>query len=161
VDEAVEKVRNQPLVDPTAVAVLGHSLGGIRVVAYNSTLDSGRGIRAAVAIAPGSESWCLEEHAQNDVLQDTLRFDMDNAHNPLFLFQPLNDQNLSSTVELSHELGENRSAYQSALFPKVRKRDGEPFFYGDFAHQCFVEDKESNDRWNPVVLDFIRRYGVK
>jgi pimeloyl-ACP methyl ester carboxylesterase len=158
VADAVAALKAQPQVNPDRIAVLGHSLGGIRTVNYNGHNSD---IRAAVAIAPGSESWCLPGLVQNAVLQRNLLDNMDTQRSPLFLLQPRNDVNLDATVELSHELGLNRSFYQAALFPRVRDAAGNPFQFGDWGHACFEVDQETNDLWNPAVLDFLRRWGVK
>lgn len=144
-------------VNPDNMAILGHSLGGIRVLAFN-THDFGQ--KAAVAISPGSESWCLSDGAGNHTLWAELLGAVDAAKRPTYFLQPRNDVSLASGVELSHEAGLNRHQYETAIFPRVRV-NGVPMQFGDEAHGCFVVSQPSVDVWAPSMLDFLGRYGVK
>jgi hypothetical protein len=151
-------LKNRSFVDPAKVAVIGHSLGAIRTMALNEIFF---GQRAVVAIAPGSESWCLNNDVSNEALHVQLEDEAGNGRVPLYVLQPQNDVNISPTTELSYRAGRTKRQFQAAVFPKVRDTSGVPFTFGDWAHSCFVTDDDDLDRWFPTALDFIQRYGVK
>jgi dienelactone hydrolase len=147
---------NRTFVDESAIGVFGHSIGGIRALAFNR---NDKGQKATVSVAAGSESWC-SGGGDNPVLQTELVNSMDLARSATYTFQPQNDVNLSPGVALAHEAGENRFQYQAAFFPPV-VQSGSGDLAGDEAHSCFITNQCEVDVWAPTVLNFFRRYGVK
>jgi len=152
---------NRPFVDASAIAVFGHSLGGVRALAFNRE-DHGQ--KATVAIAAASESWCFSDHTDNTILWAEMARSIDLARSATYTFQPQNDVNLESGSVIAHEAAENRWQYQAAFFPPVAQVVGGVLTdlpYGDEAHACFVTNQRNVDEWAPTVINFLRRYGVK
>lgn len=162
VGAAILYLRLHPGINPSRIGVIGHSFGGIRTLAAN-TLPFGQA--AVVEIAAGSESWCVGGRngnlINNTKLQSNLLDDVDNQVSSILFMQPHNDVSLESTIQLSHRSGEDRYQYESVIFQPARDSNGKPIQYGDVAHSCFVQDQDNVDRWAPVAVDFLSRYGVK
>ncbi|MEO8503596.1 MAG: alpha/beta fold hydrolase [Acidobacteriota bacterium] len=159
VDEAKRDVRAafnylaaRPKVNPAKIAVMGHSLGGIVTVEYNSLFSEHK---AAVTIAPGSESWC-----GNCALQESLIGASQNAKAPLFLAEPHNDVDRDPVIELGFGAGVTGHQYQSTIFPNVIE-GGVVLTCGADAHVCFARDPKYVSSWMVGVLDFLKRCGVK
>jgi predicted peptidase len=151
VDDAVTFLRNQyiGIINLNAIAVMGHSLGGIVSIFVNQTSFASFQ-KCAVSISGAAESW------SNTYLQDDLKRAVDNAQTPLFFLQPKNDVDISPTVELSYEAGKQKHRYEAAIYRNVAYAND-----GECAHSCFVSDNYYVGLWGNTVLDFLQRHNVK
>jgi dienelactone hydrolase len=151
VNAAVEFLKNNSgslQVNPDAVAVMGHSYGGIVTLFYNGAFNSPQ---CAVSISAGAESWDF-----NTSLQIDLKASVDNAKAPIFFLAPKNDVSLNPLILLALEAGQVPERYQAAIY--------EPVSYApttECAHGCFVFDSKFVKEWGNTAIDFLKRMGVK
>jgi dienelactone hydrolase len=148
VSGAVEYLKNNYPINPDAIAVMGHSLGGIVTIFYNSVYLTQK---CGISISGAAESWDYSTYLQND-----LKTAVDSAENPLFFLQPRNDVSIDPTVELSYRAGLQGHRYQAAIYSNVSYAPT-----GECAHVCFVSDTEEVKKWGRTTIDFLQRLGVK
>jgi len=160
VNDAFAWLRDQSYVkkdtDGNAViALMGHSLGGIVTLGFNTCPKDLCHIRATVAISAAAESWCGDLP-----LQHLLKSYADDAGAPVYIFDTLNDVSTAPVLVLGRRLGAADHVYQSGLFAKVEE-DGHVLTCGADAHVCFAMDPTYVARWAPTALAFLQRFGVK
>jgi carboxymethylenebutenolidase len=137
---AVEYVKRQAFVDPSRVAVVGCSFGGIE-----SLLAAERdlGIRAAVDFGGAAMAW---GHADSQPLRDRMRLAARNARVPVFFLQAENDFDTRPTTLLSEEMEKAGRPHRAKIFPPHgnTNQEGHAFSAGGAAPP-----------WGPDVLAFL------
>ena len=158
------------LIDPSKIALSGHSFGGA-LVTLASSMWPNADIRPAVTIdmSGGVLSW----HS-SWIWPDALNSAAGAHQMPIFMFQTTNespafvlsaDQAIQSTVQpFLHADGHGTGEAEMVVFSKVKgleptcvMNQGET----ECAHLQFVQDAVQVNRWAPQVRDFMRRHGVK
>jgi dienelactone hydrolase len=127
-------------VDPNGIVVSGVSNGGIMSLL---AAEAGLGLRAAVAFAPGAQSW------ENPDLRGRLITAAENVKIPTFVIQAGNDYNLGPTQVLGKIVADNNiTPHEAKLYPAygTTAQDG----HGRFAIKGFGV-------WGADVLRFIRQ----
>jgi dienelactone hydrolase len=139
-----------PVVDPTRMAIMGHSYGGIMTLLTNAT---SLGQVAAVDLCGDSESWNGPTNATSTV--PVLNAAVDHARSPIFFAQPSNDVATQPTIDFSNRAGIDGQQFQATIYPPVPDA-GTP----EEAHTQFVEDPNEVAQWGSAALDFLHRYGM-
>ena len=130
VEAAFRTVAAYPGVDIRKMSIMGHSFGG-QVTLFTNARRLGQ--KAAIAFAPGSESWegdpCLPDGDvlpslcsayPRGVLQEFLYGAVDLAKSPLFFFDVQNDVSVKGVYELPYWGWSNtRALHQATLFRPV------------------------------------------
>ncbi|HEY7271070.1 MAG TPA: CocE/NonD family hydrolase [Dehalococcoidia bacterium] len=102
-------IEKQPYADTSRIAVAGCSFGGIETLLAAA---KGNGIKAAVALSPGAESW------DGDVpLQARLRQAVDDATIPILIIQPPKDASLGPSQVLGAEIAKLHKPDTVKVFP--------------------------------------------
>jgi dienelactone hydrolase len=156
VEEALTFAKKLPKADPKRLAIIGHSFGGV-VSLLTNTKDLGQ--RAVVAAGAGSETWHSDDNMP-PVLVDAVS----RAVAPIFLFQPMNDVAIDSTIKLARAAGHACRQYQSALFPAIHETtgaDGKPA-KNDYSPDAVRvsahgETMKHDEVWGSAVQDFVDR----
>jgi pimeloyl-ACP methyl ester carboxylesterase len=152
---------HDPIVDPTKIAVLGHSLGGIVSLCAN-TQDIG--LRTIVDIAGASESWdyydgedgVLDGHSPTITMLNQMV--IDHVTPPMFL-EAINDCSTTPTDQFTIDVMDRNELYASEIFPNVTEKTTSP--YGgritdcSVAHVHFVFMKYWVDKWAPSVAAWL------
>ncbi|HEY1268636.1 MAG TPA: alpha/beta fold hydrolase [Candidatus Binatia bacterium] len=135
---ALAYLRSQPYVDSRRVAAAGCSYGGIQTLL---AAEKGSGIAAAVAFAPGAETW-----SRSTALQARLRRAVKGATVPILFIQAENDWDLTPTLVLDRDMEAAGKPHKRVIFPPYGQthEDG----HGGF---CF----RATDVWGGAVLDFL------
>ncbi len=167
VADAYTYLSSRSFVNPDAIGVLGHSLGGTRALAFNR---AAHGQKATIIVAAGAESWCAGGIADTSLQAETLQ-SVDLAKSKMYFFDTVNDEDIDASRQLAHEAAENNFEYQATIFPGAKLPGPQPGsppgtlfpppLAGDEAHICFISNQTYVDMYVPPVLDFLRRYGVK
>jgi len=130
VEDAYNKVKGYPEVNPKKMFLMGHSFGGM-VTMFANEKDLGH--KAAVNFAGGGESWdgdpCLGDSAKNysmcsgydrGVLQDYLITSVDLAKAPVYSFDTKHDVSIAPVYELPYHAWKSyRGRFQATLFGPV------------------------------------------
>lgn len=138
VQAAIHYMRSRPDVDAQALVVSGYSYGGIQTLL---TAERGLGIAAAVAFAPGAQSWA------NGKLRTRLKAAVTGARIPIFLLQAKNDDSIGPSQILGSELQKKGPPNRAKLYPAFGATPGDG--HGGFA-------MNGEDIWGPDVLDFLK-----
>jgi dienelactone hydrolase len=158
VADAYQYLSQRSFVNPDAIGVLGHSLGGIRALAFNR---SSHGQKATIIVAAAAESWCAGNIADTSLQAETLQ-SVDLAKSAMYFIDTVNDEDIDASQHLSHEAAKNNFQYQSTIFPPAAlPGSSPPPLAGNEAHVCFISNQTYVDMYVPPVLDFLRRYGVR
>lgn len=137
---AIEYIRGRPDVDPSRVAVYGHSQGGML-----SILAAARntGIQAIVASAPGAVNW-----ASGPELREMLRTAAKSARAPVFFLQAANDHDLTPTEQLAQEMERAQKPHVRKIYPAWGASAADGHGFGTQAPQI----------WGPDVLRFLSNH---
>ncbi|HEY1375009.1 MAG TPA: alpha/beta fold hydrolase [Candidatus Binatia bacterium] len=135
---ALAYLRSQPYVDPRRVAAAGCSYGGIQTVL---AAEKGSGIGAAVAFAPGAETW-----SHSTALQARLRRAVKEASAPILFIQAENDYDLTPTLVLDRDMEAAGKPHKRVIFPAYGQTHADG--HGGF---CF----RATDVWGGEVLEFL------
>jgi pimeloyl-ACP methyl ester carboxylesterase len=155
----------QPIIDPTRIAILGHSLGGIVTLCAN-THDLGQ--RTVIDIAAASENWdhydaedgTIDGHSPAIAALNNLV--VDHVTPPMFL-QPMNDCSTTPTNQFSIDVADQNELFAGTLFPNVTYNTtapyGPPIPHSDCstAHANFVFVPHWVDEWGPSVKAWLDR----
>jgi poly(3-hydroxybutyrate) depolymerase len=102
-------LRGLPVVDRNRIVVSGGSNGGIMALL---AADEGLGLRAAIAFAPGAESWA------NTGLRDALVTAAQSVKIPTFIIQAQNDYSLGPVRVLGQIVASNKVLpHQAKIYP--------------------------------------------
>jgi poly(3-hydroxybutyrate) depolymerase len=102
-------LRGLPVVDRNRIVVSGGSNGGIMALL---AADEGLGLRAAIAFAPGAESWA------NTGLRDALVTAAQSVKIPTFIIQAQNDYSLGPVRVLGQIVAGNKVLpHQAKIYP--------------------------------------------
>jgi hypothetical protein len=157
---------NQRVIDPSRIAILGHSLGGIITVCSNT---QNLGQRTVVDIAGASENWVhydMEDGGPIDghspAIAKLNSFVLDHVTPPMFL-QPMNDCSTVPTDQFTLDLLDQDQLVEGTLFPNVTF--GTTFPYGPpipasqckTAHASFVFNPYWVNKWGPSVEAWLNR----
>jgi dienelactone hydrolase len=135
---ALAYLRSQPYVDARRVAAAGCSYGGIQTIL---AAEKGSGIGAAIAFAPGAQTW-----ARSTALQARLRRAVKEASAPVLFIQAENDWDLTPTVVLDRDMEAAGKPHRRVIFPAYGQTHEEG--HGGF---CF----KATDVWGGEVLEFL------
>jgi hypothetical protein len=150
------------LVNPSQVAFLGHSYGGI-ISLYANETDIGQ--KTAIDIAGASESWGAYDAEDGSNTPDSsisilqLEAVVSQHITPMMFLQPLNDCSTRPTVVLSKVIGDQNRRYDATLFPNVPVSPTTTTPCED-AHIGFVTLHAQVYSWGPVVNEWLHRQGV-
>ena len=130
-------LRTVPGVDPSKIAVVGHSFGGSLTVLLAARDTS---LRAAVVFSGAGASW---DHSP--ILRARLRAAAENAHAPVFFIHAKNDYSTAPGESLSVAMGRAGKPRRVKIYPAVghTQADGHNFIYLAVA------------TWEPDVFDFL------
>ena len=136
---AVSYVRALPEVDPTRVALVSCSFGGIETLL---AVERDLGLRAAVDFAGAAAIW-----ARNPPLQERMKRAARGATVPGFFIQALNDFDTAPSRILSDTMQRANRPARVRIFPAngATALDGHTFCNGS-----------ADPRWGPDVLAFLR-----
>ena len=102
-------LKSLPVVDRNRIVVSGGSNGGIMALL---AADEGLGLRAAIAFAPGAESWA------NTGLRDALVTAAQSVKIPTFIIQAQNDYSLGPVRVLGQIVASNKVLpHQAKIYP--------------------------------------------
>lgn len=128
---ALAWLRKQPFVQPSRVAVMGTSFGGVETV-----LGAERGSYcAAIDVSGGAESWAVAPELQSLMTKAVL-----SARAPIFFFQPENDYDLSPTRTLSAAMKKAGKVYDMKIYPPYGKSVKEAHSFGYFGSSVWGGD---------------------
>lgn len=155
----------KPIVDPTKIAILGHSLGGIVSLCANTQHI---GQRTIIDIAAASESWnffdgedgVIDGHSPSIAALNNLV--AQHVTPPMFL-EPVNDCSTVPTDQFSETVADQGEVYDGTLFPAVTvnlTRYGTPEPDCEKAHPEFVFTQFEVNQWGPSVQTWLDRMFV-
>jgi dienelactone hydrolase len=136
---ALAYLRSQSYVDSRRVAAAGCSYGGIQTLLLAG--QKGSSIAAAVAFAPGAETW-----SRSTALQARLRRAVKETSVPVLFVQAENDWDLTPTLVLDRDLEATGKPHKRVIFPAYGQTHEQG--HGGF---CF----QATDIWGGEVLEFL------
>lgn len=135
----LEWLRKQPFVQPSRIAVMGTSFGGVEAV-----LGADRApYCAAIDVSGGAESWSLAPE-----LQSLMRKAVLNAHAPIFFMQPENDYDLAPSRILSAVMKEAGKTFEIKIYPP----------YGDSVKEAHSFGYFGTSIWGPDTFRFLNQH---
>jgi dienelactone hydrolase len=137
---ALAWVKEQPLVDPARVAMIGSSYGGVMVMLAARRRAA---FRAGISCAGPSITW-PDAPALQDVLLDAMR----TTEAPLFLIQAADDVHLTPTYVLGSELARCGKVHEVRIYGAIGENPGD-------GHGVF---NKAVDLWRPDVERFLARW---
>jgi len=135
---ALDYLKRQIFVNPNRIAVVGCSYGGIQTIL---AAERGAGLRAAVAFAPGAQSWAAVPQLRDRLLQATSAINI-----PVFLLQAENDFDLTPTKALAAEFQRLGKPFTHKIFPPYGTSNAD-------GHGGFCSN--GGDVWGTEVLAFL------
>jgi dienelactone hydrolase len=136
---ALTYLKSQSFVDARRLAAAGCSYGGIQTLLLAAEKNTGLG--AAVAFAPGAETW-----SHSTALQSRLRRAAKDATAPIFFIQAENDWDLTPTLVLDREMEAAGKPHKRIVFPPYGQTHEEG--HGGF---CF----RATDIWGGQATEFL------
>jgi dienelactone hydrolase len=131
-------LRRLPYADSRRIAAAGCSYGGIQTLL---AAEKASGLAAAVAFAPGAETW-----SRSTALQARLRRAVKGATVPILFIQAENDWDLTPTLVLDRDMEAAGKPHKRVVFPPYGQTHAEG--HGGFCLQA-------PDIWGGEVLDFL------
>jgi dienelactone hydrolase len=137
---ALKVLRSLKIVDPTRVALVGHSFGGMLAM-LNAERDSS--IRAVVNFGGGARSWPRSSYLRDRVSRAT-----SSITTPVFFIQAANDYSVEPSEVLDAALARRGIPHQLRIFPPFGKTAAE-------GHNIIYLSVAS---WEKEVFEFLERY---
>jgi carboxymethylenebutenolidase len=135
---ALSYLKHLPYVDPTRIAMMGCSFGGIQTVLAT---EKELGLRGNIAFAPGVMSWSKVPELRSRLIQA-----VQSATVPILLIQAKNDYDLSPTKTMAKELEKTNKLHKLLIFPKFGKTQAE-------GHSFCVRGEQI---WGNEVFSFLK-----
>jgi hypothetical protein len=153
------------LVDPTRVALLGHSYGGSAVIFANG-YDFGQNV--TISISAAEKSW----GDRNPYWETDLRAAMNNQAQPIYFLQPKNGLSLEPTKSLFAKAVNKGYRSQASIFGPApwdsvcENEDGSCWDEEEEkvkpeweqAHGTFITTDDQVGKWGCSAIEFINRY---
>ena len=165
--KSLRNAYRQLIIDPTRIALLGHSLGGIVTLCSNT---QHLGLRTVIDIAGASENWRSYDATQDPPddnqappISKLEQMVADHVTPPMFL-QPMNDCSTRPTEYFGKTVADENEPYEATIFPDVTVNTTAP--YGpaitdcSTAHPNFVFLGHWVNLWGPSVVTWIDRWFV-